>query len=227
MISCRFPGTHHPVATPAIKRVRVLPIVSGLLGCILVFAPALRAQQLLQSAPPDAAAQRAQQVAEIQKVLDRWDDAANQHDQYALELVLAPQFIDISDMGQVKNRDQQVSEMVIKGAPRFTLTQKAISVRVIGDVTVVNGTYDRIYPASRLGHTPMKDTKGVFSQVYIRARNTWQCINSQRTIIVEDTAKEAKKKKKSGANEKPLTHGLGFNFPGLHKTTSPDPQPPQ
>lgn len=208
------------------KRLPVLSVFSILLGCSFAFVPVSRAQ-LLQSAPPDAVAAMAQQVADIQKVLDRWDDAANQHDQYALELVLAPQFIAISDMGQVKNRDQQVSEMVIKGAPHFTLTQKAISVRMLGDVAVVNGTYDRIYQASRLSHTPMRDQKGVFSQVFVRARNTWQCINSQRTLIVEDTGKEAKKKAKTGANEKPLTHGLGFNFPGLHKTTSPSQQPPQ
>jgi ketosteroid isomerase-like protein len=205
------------------KRLRVLSNLPILLGCVLVLAPSLGAQ-LLQSAPADAASVTAQQVAEIQKVLDRWDDAANQHDQYALELVLAPQFIAISDMGQVKNRDQQVSEMVIKGAPHYTLTQKAVSVRMVGDVAVANGTYDRIYAASRLGHTPMRDQKGVFSQVYVRARNTWQCINSQRTIIVVDTAKEAKKKAKTGANEKQLTHGLSFNFPGLHKN---DAQPPQ
>ena len=208
------------------KRLRVLLTFPILLGCTLAFAPISQAQ-LLQTAPADAASVNAQRIAEIQKVLDRWDDAANQHDQYALELVLAPQFIGISDMGQVKDRDQQVTAMVIKGAPHFTMTQKAVSVRMVGDVAIVNGTYDRIFQASRLGHTPMKDVKGVFSQVFVRSRNSWQCINSQRTVIVEDTGKEAKKKRKTGANEKPLTHGLGFNFPGLHKTSSPDAQPPQ
>lgn len=208
------------------KRFQMLLTFFVLPGFLFIFGPLAHAQ-LLQSAPSDAASVMAQQNAEIQKVLDRWDDAANQHDQYALELVLAPQFIAISDMGQVKNRDQQVSEMVIKGAPHFTLTQKAVSVRMVGDAVVVNGTYDRVYQASRLGHTPMRDVKGVFSQVYVRSRSSWQCINSQRTVIVEDAGKEAKKKAKTGANEKQLTHGLGFNFPGLHKTSSPDAQPPQ
>lgn len=208
------------------KRLRWLLTFSILLGCSFNSATVAGAQ-LLQTAPADAAAVAAQQNAQIQKVLDRWDDAANQHDQYALELVLAPQFIAISDTGQVKNRDQQVSEMVVKGAPRFTLAQKAVSVRMLGDVAVVNGTYDRIFQASRLGHTPMRDVKGVFSQVYVRSRNTWQCINSQRTIIVQDTRKDAKQKAKTGANEKQLTHGLGFNFPGRHKSDSQNPPPPQ
>ena len=169
----------------------------------------------------------AQQIAEIQKVIDRWDDAVYQHDQYALELVLAPQYLAISDTGQVTNRDQQVSQMLVKGAPRFTLAQKAISVRIVGDVAVVNGTYDRVYQGSRLSHTQLKDQKGVFSQVYVRARNSWQCINSQRTLIVEQTGKDKKKKSKDVSDEKQLHHDLGFHFPGLHKTTSPDAQPPQ
>lgn len=182
--------------------------------------------QTVQDTPSSAAAQMTQNVAQIQKVVDRWDDAANQHDQYALELVLAPQFIAVSDTGQVTDRDQQVSQMLVKGAPQFTLVQKAVSVRMVGDVAVVNGTYDRIYKASKLSHTPMKDEKGVFSQVYIRARNTWQCINSQRTLIVEPSGKPGKKKK-SSSTEKSLGHDLGFKFPGLHRTTSPDAQPPQ
>ena len=124
-----------------------------------------------------------QQVAEFQKVVDRWDEAVTQHDQYALELVLAPQFIDISDTGEVTNRDQQISEMMMKDAPHYTLTQKVASVRMVGDVAIVNGTYDRAYQGSRLSRTKPKDEKGVFSQVYVRARSSWECINSQRTII--------------------------------------------
>lgn len=202
------------------KRLFILHVLSILLGGIF-FATSVPA--LAQSSPSGA---MTQEQSDIQKVVDRWDDAANQHDQYALELVLAPQFIAISDTGHVKNRDQQVTEMVIKGAPHFTLSQKVVSVRVLGDVAVVNGTYDRVYQASRLGHTPMRDMKGVFSQVYVRARNSWECINSQRTLIVEPALKN-RKKNKDASQEKTLTHGLGFNFPGLHRTTSPDAQPPQ
>lgn len=181
--------------------------------------------QLLQAAPSGPTAEMAQQLEQIQQVLNRWDDASDQHDQYALELVLAPAFIGISDTGEVKNRDQQVAEMVTKGAPRFILRQKAVSVRMVGDVAVVNGTYDRAYQAARLSHTQAKDIKGVFSQVYVRSRNSWQCINSQRTIIVEDTGKAAKKAAKSGTNEKTLTHGLGFNIPGLHHSSNSSSQP--
>ncbi|HVC89281.1 MAG TPA: nuclear transport factor 2 family protein [Acidobacteriaceae bacterium] len=182
------------------------------------------AQLPIDTGQTGSAALMSQQIADIQSVVDRWDEAVTQHDQYGLELVLAPQYIDISDTGQVTNRDQQISEMMMKDAPRLTFTQKVVSVRIVGDVAVANGTYDRAYQGSRLSRTKPLEQKGVFSQVYVRARNTWECINSQRTIIQEPILK-GKKKSKEDSNEKPLNHDLGFHLPGLHHSSSSDSQP--
>lgn len=195
---------------------------SVLLGVTLSVSAA-RAQLAADTTQSDAASAMSQQIAELQKVVDRWDDAIDQHDQYALELVLAPQFISISDAGEVGNRDAVVSKLVMKDAPRYTLVQKVVSLRMVGDVAVVNGTYDRAYQGSRLSRTKAKEQKGVFSQVYIRARNTWQCINSQRTLVAE-TANGGKKKSKEKSTEKPLNHDLGFRFPGRHHSSSTDSQ---
>jgi hypothetical protein len=178
------------------------------------------------STSQESAAQMTQQVAELQKVADRWDEAVYQHDQYALELVLAPQYIDISDKGEVTNRDQQISEMMMKDAPRFQLTQKVVSVRMAGDAAVVNGTYDRMFPGNKLSRTKPRTERGVFSQVYVRARNTWECINSQRTII-EAPTQTGKKKSTDTSTEKPIGHDLGFHLPGLHHSSSSDSQPQQ
>ena len=134
---------------------------------------------------------------------------------------LAPQYIDISDTGEVTNRDQQISEMMMKDAPRFQLTQKVVSVRMVGDVAVVNGTYDRLFQGSKLSRTKSKTERGVFSQVYVRARNTWECINSQRTIIQEPVLK-GKKKADRTPPKKPLNHDLGFHFPGMHHSSNSD-----
>lgn len=202
-------------------------ILSGLiLGLILISSSTLRAQLPMDSNTAESAALMSQQIAELQKVADRWDEAVYQHDQYALELVLAPQFINISDTGEVANRDQQISAMMMKGAPHFSLTQKVVSVRMIGDVAVVNGTYERAYQGNRLSRTKPKTERGVFSQVYVRARNSWECVNSQRTIIQAPTLKD-KKKSKNDSAEKSLNHDLGFHFPGLHHNSSSDTQPQQ
>jgi hypothetical protein len=195
-------------------------ILPGLVfGVILATSSISRAQLPMESNSQQSVGQMAQQVAEMQKVADRWDEAVYQHDQYALELVLAPQYIDISDTGDVTNRDQQISEMMMKDAPRFQLTQKVVSVRMVGDVAVVNGTYDRVFQGSKLSRTKSKTERGVFSQVYVRARNTWQCINSQRTIIQEPILK-GKKKAADESTAKPLNHDLGFHLPGMHHSDS-------
>jgi len=202
-------------------------ILPGLVfGVILATSSISRAQLPMESNPQQSAGQMAQQVADLQKVADRWDEAVYQHDQYALELVLAPEYIDISDTGNVTNRDQQISEMMMKDAPRFQLTQKVVSVRMVGDVVVVNGTYDRVFQGSKLSRTKSKTERGVFSQVYVRARNTWECVNSQRTIIQEPMVK-GKKKSAKDTTEKPLNHDLGFHFPGLHHSSDSGSQPQQ
>ncbi|MHB1674518.1 MAG: nuclear transport factor 2 family protein [Acidobacteriaceae bacterium] len=202
-------------------------ILPGLVfGVILATSSVSRAQLPMESNPQQSAGQMEQQVAELQKVADRWDEAVYQHDQYALELVLAPQYINISDKGEVTNRDQQISEMMMKDAPRFQLTQKVVSVRMAGDAAVVNGTYDRLFQGSKLSRTKPRTERGVFSQVYVRARNTWECINSQRTIIQEPVVK-GKKKSTDTSTGKPIGHDLGFHLPGLHHSSSSDAQPQQ
>ena len=202
-------------------------ILPGLVfGVILATSSVSRAQLPMESNSQESTAQMTQQVAELQKVADRWDEAVYQHDQYALELVLAPQYIDISDKGEVTNRDQQISEMMMKDAPRFSLTQKVVSVRMVGDVAVINGTYDRAFQGNKLSRTKSRTERGVFSQVYVRARNTWECINSQRTIIQEPTVK-GKKKSADTSTAKPLNHDLGFHFPGLHHSSDSGSQPQQ
>lgn len=181
---------------------------------VLASAPGASAQRILN---PQQSNPQAEQTAEFQKLADRWDDAVGQHDQYGLELVLAPQYIGITDQGEVQNRDELVSQMVMKGAEHYSMQQKVTSVRELGDVAVVNGMYDRLYPASRLSHIKARDEKGVFSQVWIRAHNSWQCINSQRTLIA-NAVSASQKKKADKAKGESLGHDLRFHLPGHHSS---------
>lgn len=178
-----------------------------------------------QTAPAQTSAStNSEQVAELQKVADRWDDAVDQRDQYALELVLAPDYIEITDMGAVFSRDQVVSQLVRKDAPHYSLIQKVITVRLVGDVAIVNGTYDRVHEGGKLSHEKTTDEKGVFSQVYMRARNSWACINSQQTLIQGTATKASKKKSKNDSGEKPVDQNLGFHFPGFHHSNDTSPK---
>ncbi len=135
------------------------------------------------------------EIAQFQKIEDSWSDAVNRHDQYALELVLSPLFVDVSASGNVTTRNQQVVDVIRGEDKTINLAQKLVTVRMLGDIAVANGTY-------ALHHTvngaPV-DEKGVFTHVFERVRSGWLCINSQRTVLREDT--NSKQKKQTTASE--------------------------
>jgi len=135
------------------------------------------------------------EVAQFQKIEDSWSDAVNRRDQYALELVLSPMFVDVSAQGDVTTRNQQVVQVISGQDKSLYLTQKVITVRPLGDIAVVNGTYTLHH---RVNATEV-DEKGVFTHVFQRMRGGWLCINSQRTVLRQDAS--GKQKKASTAEE--------------------------
>ena len=52
------------------------------------------------------------EVQQFQKIEDSWDDAVNKRDQYGLELVLSPLFLDVSGTGDITTRNQQVAYVI-------------------------------------------------------------------------------------------------------------------
>ena len=130
------------------------------------------------------------EIREFQKIENAWSDAVAQHDQYGLELVLSPLFVDVAGNGDITTRNQQLA-LVVTGEDRTQhLEQKVITVRMLGDIAVANGTYV-------VHRKSGADEKGVFTHVFERLRGGWVCINSQRTILREDS--NVKSKKQSNA----------------------------
>jgi hypothetical protein len=166
---------------------------------------------------------------EMQQVEDRWNAAVTKRDQYGLELVLAPQFIGISATGDVATRNQQIAQLLVKGSGPDSLEQKVVSVRFVGDIAIVNGTYVMSWKTDK---GPVLE-KGIFSHVFEHVRTNWLCLNSQRTVVAEDT------KRTAAAQEKPKSKStdaqLPFHIPLVYKgpnSTQPPPapgtdQPPQ
>lgn len=152
------------------------------------------------SAAPAAAGAASTQpaaVTQFQKIEDSWSDAVNRRDQYGLELVLSPLFVDISASGNVTTRNQQVAQAISNDDKTLSLTQKVVTVRMLGDVAIANGTYDLHYKVN----TSQVDEKGVFTQVFQRVHGGWLCINSQRTLLRADAGSKTKKSQQSTAEE--------------------------
>jgi len=131
------------------------------------------------------------EVKEFQKVEDGWTNSINMRDQYGLELVLSPLFVDISASGDITTRNQQLAQLINGEDKTVHLDQRVITVRMLGDVAVANGTY----VLHHKGTAGPVDEKGVFTHVFQRAHNGWICVNSQRTVLREDGPATRTKKK--------------------------------
>ena len=168
------------------------------LSCVLFSCCAAVAQvsipsHVAASAQPNVTSAESPEKREFQKLEDSWSDAINLRDQYALELVLSPVFVDISAAGDITTRNQQLA-MIIAGEDKtIHIDQRVITVRMLGDTAVANGTYVLHH---KVGSSET-DEKGVFTHVFTRTHGGWLCINSQRTVLRTDS--NAKSKKQSNA----------------------------
>lgn len=149
-------------------------------------------------------------VQQFQKIENDWAEAVNRRDQYALELVLSPLFLDVSGSGDITTRNQQLTYLITTEDKTLHLEQKVITVRMLGDTAVANGTY----VLHHRGASGQVDEKGVFTHVFERAHGGWVCINSQRTVLREDGGKG---KKQSNAE-------LPFHIPIFGKSDKKDSQ---
>jgi ketosteroid isomerase-like protein len=154
-----------------------------------VAAPAPATAAVPASDQPGATSTVSPEVAQFQKIEDSWADAVNRRDQYGLELVLSPLFVDVSASGDVTTRNQQVVQVISGEDKTIYLMQKVVTVRMLGDIAVVNGTYTLHHKAS----SGPVDEKGVFTHVFERVRGGWLCINSQRTVLRQEPGSKQKK----------------------------------
>lgn len=146
------------------------------------------------------------EMKEFQKIEDTWSNSVNARDQYGLELVLSPLFVDISASGDVTTRNQQLAQVINSEDKTMHLDQRIITVRLLGDIAVANGTYVLHHKVS----SNQVDEKGVFTHVFERQHNHWVCVNSQRTVLHQE-GPGTKKKKQSDAE-------LPFHFPLFSKS---------
>jgi len=161
------------------------------------------------SGPAGATSAASPEIREFQKIEDSWSTAVNTRDQYGLELVLSPLFVDVSATGDITTRNQQVAQTITGEDKTVHLEQRVITVRMLGDIAVANGTYALHHKLN----TAEVNEKGIFTHVFERVHGGWLCINSQRTVLREDS--NAKQKKQSNAE-------LPFHIPLFSKSDKTD-----
>jgi hypothetical protein len=158
---------------------------------------ALLAQSSGSSATPAAAqagpatSAESPEVRELQKVEDSWTTALNQRDQYGLELVLSPLFVNVSATGDVTTRNQQIVSIINQEDKAAATDARVVTVRMLGDVAVANGTYSFTHKVNG----SVVEERGVFTHVFQRLHGNWVCLNAQRTMLREEAPGKAKKAK--------------------------------
>ena len=149
------------------------------------------------------------EIHDFQKLEDSWSTAINGRDQYGLELVLSPLFVDVSASGDVTTRNQQLADLISGEDKTLHLEQKVVTVRLLGDIAVANGTYVLHHKIA----SGQVDEKGVFTHVFEKMRGGWVCINSQRTSVRAEAGGKAKKQS---------TAEMPFHIPLFTKSDKPE-----
>jgi ketosteroid isomerase-like protein len=166
-----------------------------LLTCCVVTAQDPSSDPVTAPAPPGVTTTESPEIAQFQKLEDDWSTAVNQHDQYTLENVLSPLFVNVSAAGDISTLNQEVAHVISNDDKTYFLSQKVVAVRMLGDTAVVNGTYTLHH---RVNSREVTD-RGVFTHVYERAHDDWQCIDSQRTIVKPESTPKQKRESAAGA----------------------------
>jgi hypothetical protein len=181
---------------------RIKHIFTSLAAPAVLIAVLAAGQQTSPPQPPE--------IAQFQKLEDQWSDAVVKHDQYGLELLMSPIFVDISSAGDVTTRNQQIAQLFEKGGPQpISMEQRVVNVRNFEDMAVVDGTY--IIKWRTNGQ--VREERGIFTHVYQHVRGNWIGVHGQRTAVVQKTDQKAK----PAAGKKSTTAALPFHIPLIYQ----------
>jgi ketosteroid isomerase-like protein len=182
------------------RHFRNLFFIPPILFALFSSEPQANAQQ----AGPAQTSQLSDKQA-FQQIEDRWSQAIAKRDQYALELLLSPELIDISASGDETTRNQQIAMLFEKGAEPLSLDRSVINVRRFGDFAVVIGTYDE---QSRVNGKLVRQ-KGKFTHVYENVHNNWLCVSAQCTAEVGPASQKSVKRDKQNYAEHLIASACG------------------
>lgn len=196
------------------------PLIITLLVCTFGVVGAARAQQAESVAPGQALPP---EVKLFQGLEDKWSVAVVNKDQYAMELLLSPVYVGISSSGEVTTRNEQIADIFDKGAAQpVSMLQRVISVRMFGDTGVVSGTYDLKWRTNG----PVREERGIFTHVYTRTQDRWECVNAQRTAVVDTTPGSEKKKRSKARSDAAEPFHIPLFYKGAKSTQTGTAQTP-
>ena len=181
------------------------------IGVVALCSAGMGAQAQQAESVASNPTQQPPEVKEFQALEDQWSNAVVKNDQYTMEFLLSPLYVDIASDGDVATRNQLIAGLFDKGADPVSMQQRVVSVREFGDTAIVSGTY--IVKTRANGGD--KEERGIFTHVYNRSQRHWACVNAQRTAVVDlMPGRQKAAQKKSNASEP-------FHIPLLYQGSQP------
>ena len=169
---------------------KLISLVSAILSIVCVIGLAARHSSAQQGSGVQASLSTDNQI--FQTIEDRWGEAINKRNQYALEQVLSPELIDISAIGAVTTRNQQIAMLFGKNTEPLSLDQRVSNVRTFGDLAVVIGTYGE----KRRVNGKLMGLNGMFTHIFQNVHGNWLCVSAQRTLPVETVPQKGRGREK-------------------------------
>jgi ketosteroid isomerase-like protein len=137
---------------------------------------------VLLVAPPASAQGTAQPAAEQSRILaleNAWNQAVQQKNRSALELLLAQELTYVDYDGELMDKARYLTSVQSQTLQPGRIVSESMSVHLYGAVAVVNG----VYRESGARNDKPYLLKERFTDTWVRRGESWVCVASQSTLI--------------------------------------------
>jgi ketosteroid isomerase-like protein len=138
---------------------------------------------LLLAAPRFNAQSTAQPAAGQSRILaleNAWNQAVQQKDTAALEMLLGPELVYVDYDGKLMDKAEYLASVQSPSLQPERIVSESMNVHLYGAVAVVNGVY-RENGAKKGKPYVLKER---FTDTWVRRSESWVCVASQSTLIL-------------------------------------------
>ncbi|MGO9088312.1 MAG: nuclear transport factor 2 family protein [Candidatus Sulfotelmatobacter sp.] len=110
-----------------------------------------------------------------------WNQAVQEKDAKALEILIAPEMVYIEYDGTLMNRAEYLASVAARSVHAEQILSEAMMVHLYGAVAVVSGVYRET--GAKAGKPYLHRER--FTDTWVRRGGSWLCVASQSTLITK------------------------------------------
>jgi ketosteroid isomerase-like protein len=130
------------------------------------------------SAPLRGWVQTNGEAGRILSLENAWNQALEQKDQAALQMLLGPDLVYVDYDGKLMDRAEYLTSVQVHSLQPSQIASESMHVHLYGTVAVVNG----VYRETGLKNGKPYQLRERFTDTWIRLGNSWQCVASHSTL---------------------------------------------